>query len=103
VKDKLKRLVRHLSAWAWADEIETTKQAGGVLRWKSEYDWWHWYVVEVGTKGGHQIGSHADPMVRKAWDAARERMPNTGSHRPSEQRERWFGVSNGSMTLKGKT
>jgi len=76
VKDKLKRLVRHLSAWAWADEIETTKQAGGVLRWKSEYDWWHWYVVEVGTKGGHQIGSHADPMVRKAWDAARERMPN---------------------------
>ena len=83
----LRRLVRHLSTWAWVDEIETTKQAGGVLRWQSQYDWWHWYVVEVGTDGGHQVGSHADPMVRKAWDAARERMPNaSGQPRLAQER-----------------
>jgi len=79
VKDKLQRLVRRLSRWAWANEIEAAAEVGGVLRWKTEYDWWHWYVVEVGTAGGHSVGSHADPMVRKAWDAARERLPPNAS------------------------
>lgn len=72
MKDKLKYLVRLLSAWAWKNEIETTKQAGEPLKWKSEYEWWHWYVIEVGSKGGHIVTSHGDPMVHKAWNAARE-------------------------------
>ena len=72
---KIKHFVRFVSAWAWADEIEMARQAVGSLRWKSDYDWWLWYVVEVGAKGGHDIIGHANPIVRKAWNAARERVP----------------------------
>jgi hypothetical protein len=69
----IRRLVRWLSAWAWKDELKTVAECGGVLKWTSLDDWWRWYVVEVGTAGGHDVTGHGYPIVRKAWDAARER------------------------------
>ena len=73
---KLHSLVRRLSAWAWREEIESSKLSGGVRRWNTRHEWWHWYVVKVGPEGGHDVRGHAYPIVAAAWDAARECVPN---------------------------
>jgi hypothetical protein len=74
MREKLRRFVRRLSCWAWTDVIDAASAKGGVPRWNTLHDWWHWYAVEVGANGGHDVRGHAEPIVRKAWDAAREHM-----------------------------
>ena len=72
----LQRLVRLVSGWAWKEEQEALRQIGGPLKWKSSDDWWRWYVIEVGERGGHDIRGHGYPVVNAAWRASRERLPN---------------------------
>lgn len=44
-------------------------------KWDDFSDWWNWYVVQVGERGGHDVRGHGNPIVQAAWLAGRDRQP----------------------------